>query len=83
MSHRLKAATYATLATLGQCPQGGPESSFYLALGADLELWNTVRATLQRAGCIEEPTPNYIRPTALGISLGRKIDAAIAAATTN
>ena len=46
MTRFLASRMIAILETLSEVEGGGPESSIYLALGADIELWETIRGMM-------------------------------------
>ncbi|MBI5303779.1 MAG: hypothetical protein HY868_16710 [Chloroflexi bacterium] len=70
-------AIVAVLQTLNETPQGGPESAIYLALGADLDLWHTIKAALIETNLIDE-NHNWVTITPNGKEAIARINAVIA-----
>ena len=75
----IKTAIYSVLSTLAEeddLSTGIPESYAYIALGSDMQLWNTVRAVI----CPDWVSikGNLIRLTTEGRELGTAINQALA-----
>ena len=72
MSKELLAKTAAIVATLGETG-GAPESTLYIFLNMDMQLWEMVREVLLAAKMIQIKG-NYVTLTAEGKSIADKIN---------
>lgn len=68
----------ATVTVLDEV-DGSPESLIYMALGMDIDRWNTMRSVLLQNGLITIAN-NYVRLTANGRGLARKLHNVLAKA---
>lgn len=79
MASPLGQAVGAILATLAETPEGCPESTLYMGVGMDLDLWNTAKAVMIRTGAITE-SGHWVKATEKGARIGNEINAALNAA---
>jgi hypothetical protein len=65
----------AVISTLGDFPDGAPESILYLGIGCDLSEWYFLKGTMVQSDIIHEEY-NLVTLTAKGKMLADKINAA-------
>jgi len=71
MTRELTVAIAAVLATLAEV-DGGPESSAYLALGCDWNLWERTKSILINVGWMTESN-NWLAITPAGREMAEKL----------
>lgn len=66
----------SAVTALADIDDGAPESTFYLAFGANLDEWNAIRHVLVKGGLVEIKS-HWVRLTAKGRALAAELNQAL------